>query len=300
MTEQEWVVKLEKSIPSEFLEIIKEYRNNIPVDIYGMCMECDIPIYAISMQTKVDGWIEYTEGDKFEIYINPKYHTLRKRYTLAHELSHFLLHKDKIIQNGNLDRGSVVVYKFCDVANGQNKAIYSVQNGFVGFELKDSTLSVFANNQGTSGVSPWSSSNDVSFDSNNPDVYTTYTTLYMWRENNTSARGQEWIQKYKNKTLTSQQNNAKQFTINTDGNIVEQGQSNPAYLFSYIDNVGHLYFRSASSANEYYGAVIKDNIFTWYSLKPGSYYPHPVWYNASDVIFDTSFPLVLTENFSIN
>lgn len=201
---------------------------------------------------------------------------------------------------GNWNRGSVVVYKFCDIANGQNKAIYSIQNGFVGFELKDFTLLVFANNQGNSGVSPWSSSNDVSFDSNNPDVYTTYTTLYTWRENNMSAQGQAWIQKYKDKTLTSQQNNAKQFTINSDGNMVEQGQSNPDYLFSYIDDMGHLYFRSASSANEYYGAVIKDNIFTWYSLKPGSYYPHPVWYNASDVIFDASLPLVHTENFSIN
>ncbi|SFB84376.1 hypothetical protein SAMN02745150_01043 [Brevinema andersonii] len=104
---------------------------------------------------------------------------------------------------------------------------------------------VFANNQGTSGVSPWSSSNDVSFDSNNPDVYTTYTTLYVWRENNTSAQGQEWVQKYKNKTLTSQQNNVKQFIINID-NMVEQGQSNPAYLFSYIDDSDHLYFRTVS------------------------------------------------------
>ncbi|SFB84391.1 hypothetical protein SAMN02745150_01044 [Brevinema andersonii] len=30
---------------------------------------------------------------------------------------------------GNWNRGSVVVYKFCDVAKGQNKVIYSIQNG---------------------------------------------------------------------------------------------------------------------------------------------------------------------------
>ena len=41
------------------------------------------------------------EGGKFKIYINVHHPMTRRRFTVAHEIGHFLLHRDKLVPNEN-------------------------------------------------------------------------------------------------------------------------------------------------------------------------------------------------------
>ena len=48
------------------------------------------------MDSKISGWIERQQGDKFHIVINKEHPGTRQRFTLAHEIAHFILHEDHI------------------------------------------------------------------------------------------------------------------------------------------------------------------------------------------------------------
>lgn len=76
---------------------LKDLLNNIPVNIEGV-----IRLYGIDLDKNaniadgISGEIRKVNEEKYKISIQKKDHYYRKRFTMAHELGHFLLHKDKI------------------------------------------------------------------------------------------------------------------------------------------------------------------------------------------------------------
>lgn len=76
---------------------LKDLLNNIPVNIEGI-----IRLHGIDLDKNADlvaeisGEIRKMDEEKYKISIQKNDHYYRKRFTMAHELGHFLLHKDKI------------------------------------------------------------------------------------------------------------------------------------------------------------------------------------------------------------
>ena len=67
----------------------------IPVDILKIAKTNDIEVYAGELDKKVSGAIRYDkEKDKFAILVNKNDSMVRQRFTIAHELGHFFLHKE--------------------------------------------------------------------------------------------------------------------------------------------------------------------------------------------------------------
>lgn len=68
----------------------------IPVDLYSIVRTNDIDIYEGNMDKRISGAIRLNKKNKpakFEILLNKNDAETRKRFTLAHELGHFFLHR---------------------------------------------------------------------------------------------------------------------------------------------------------------------------------------------------------------
>jgi Zn-dependent peptidase ImmA (M78 family) len=75
----------------------RDYIDSIPVNIEAIIKSFDIELdkNANFPDDKVLGEIS-REGDNYKISIKKTDHYYRKRFTMAHELGHFMLHKNKI------------------------------------------------------------------------------------------------------------------------------------------------------------------------------------------------------------
>jgi Zn-dependent peptidase ImmA (M78 family) len=74
-----------------------EYVSSIPVNVEGMIKAFDIELDKnANLKDGVLGEIKKIAGDKYKISIQKKDHYYRKRFTMAHELGHYLFHRDKI------------------------------------------------------------------------------------------------------------------------------------------------------------------------------------------------------------
>lgn len=87
--------ELEK-IMAENGGIIEKYLSTYPVKLGGLARELGVGgIRVSSMRTGVSGQITKENGEYF-IRVNRNEARERQRFTIAHELAHFLLHKDVI------------------------------------------------------------------------------------------------------------------------------------------------------------------------------------------------------------
>lgn len=72
----------------------------IPADILKIARMNDIDVYEGSLDKKISGAIKYdVETQKFEILLNKNDAKTRQRFTLAHELGHFFLHKEILMSD---------------------------------------------------------------------------------------------------------------------------------------------------------------------------------------------------------
>tara|TARA_R110001606_G_scaffold120544_1_gene252293 strand:- start:89 stop:541 length:453 start_codon:yes stop_codon:yes gene_type:complete len=76
----------------------------LPVKVSQICQAFDIRILRAPLPARISGEIRpsATEPGKFEIKINRYESEVRQRFTAAHELAHYLLHRD-VIGDGIVD-----------------------------------------------------------------------------------------------------------------------------------------------------------------------------------------------------
>ena len=90
-----------------FDEIISRHQNKPPIPVVTIAREMGVNVY------KSDGWPDYISGliredpehggwSGYAIYTNANHTNKRRRFTIAHELGHYVLHRD-LIGNGITD-----------------------------------------------------------------------------------------------------------------------------------------------------------------------------------------------------
>jgi Zn-dependent peptidase ImmA (M78 family) len=87
-------------------EIVHKYVKKAPVDIVGLAKELGVKVWESGkLPDNISGKLfkDRQNGGRsgFSIIVNAKESLYRKRFTVAHELAHFILHKNK------LDEGEV-------------------------------------------------------------------------------------------------------------------------------------------------------------------------------------------------
>lgn len=86
--------EISKIAPSQ-KAILDRYRSNYPVKLGELAHELGVSIKIASMPTGVSGQIRQEDGH-YVIRVNRHEARERQRFTIAHELSHFLLHRSVI------------------------------------------------------------------------------------------------------------------------------------------------------------------------------------------------------------
>ena len=95
---QEW-----NRISPEDKSVVEKYLCEIPVKLGSMAKELGVVVKrSPTIPRSVSGQIKRLETGIYEIKINKFESLVRQRFTLAHEISHFLLHRSEIDRLGEI------------------------------------------------------------------------------------------------------------------------------------------------------------------------------------------------------
>ena len=83
-------------------QAIKHFRGTIPVDVEGLALALGISVNTPFLPNNISGMIRKTGEEDYEISVNGGHPETRQRFTIAHELGHFVLHRS-LIGDGNVD-----------------------------------------------------------------------------------------------------------------------------------------------------------------------------------------------------
>ena len=87
------------------VDIIDRFQRSYPVDLHGMADALGIRIIAKNLPDNVSGKIEQDwPFNDYVITVNSKHSRTRQRFTIAHEIAHYVLHRD-LIGDGIVDDG---------------------------------------------------------------------------------------------------------------------------------------------------------------------------------------------------
>ncbi|WP_051355273.1 ImmA/IrrE family metallo-endopeptidase [Mesorhizobium erdmanii] len=81
---------------SKVTDIIKKYTLTAPVDVERIASELGLDIVFSALGDKISGKIQKVDADQYLIVVNDDESPVRQRFTIAHEIGHFLYHRDLI------------------------------------------------------------------------------------------------------------------------------------------------------------------------------------------------------------
>lgn len=75
-------------------KIISKYWDTAPVSIYKIAAEIGVKLSFEPMADSLSGWIERQDDGSYRIAVNSNHAPTRQRFTAAHELGHYIYHRD--------------------------------------------------------------------------------------------------------------------------------------------------------------------------------------------------------------
>jgi Zn-dependent peptidase ImmA (M78 family) len=86
------------------VEIVTTYMGKVPVEVGELALALGLRLAYEDLPDDVSGKIERYEEEGFIVTVNSNHPLVRQRFTIAHEIAHFVLHRD-LIGNGVVDDG---------------------------------------------------------------------------------------------------------------------------------------------------------------------------------------------------
>lgn len=87
-------------IPAEARAIIEPHQVAPPIDVLAVAVDFGVKVYSAGLATDVSGVLmrdkQYGAPSGFVIFVDRDEPSVRQRFTAAHELGHFVLHRDLI------------------------------------------------------------------------------------------------------------------------------------------------------------------------------------------------------------
>lgn len=85
----------ERLLP-QHISILQKYAESPPVRVGALAAELGLKVTVAALPLNISGLIEPDGSGSYIIKVNRFEPKSRQRFTIAHEISHFLLHRDKI------------------------------------------------------------------------------------------------------------------------------------------------------------------------------------------------------------
>lgn len=104
---------------SEQYEIINEFRKTAPVDVRAAAEAVGVTVREAYLPSDVSGMLERDGKGHFVITVNASHPSTRKRFTIAHELGHYMLHRHLVGDGVDDDRA----YRSTNVGKYHNTRI---------------------------------------------------------------------------------------------------------------------------------------------------------------------------------
>ncbi|HEX4694207.1 ImmA/IrrE family metallo-endopeptidase [Sphingomonas sp.] len=76
------------------ITVIEKYADAIPVPVYDIISQLGLGPCFERLDDNISGWIEREDDGSYRIVINDAHPLTRQRFTAAHELGHFIYHRD--------------------------------------------------------------------------------------------------------------------------------------------------------------------------------------------------------------
>jgi Zn-dependent peptidase ImmA (M78 family) len=91
----------------DLTQLIQASQTDHRIDVVGLAKKLGLSVYSLDMPDDQCGDIKKDpETDKFFIEINRNHPVTRQRFTIAHEIAHFVKHPKVLEQKGQLDRNN--------------------------------------------------------------------------------------------------------------------------------------------------------------------------------------------------
>jgi len=84
------------TIPAQYQVIFEPYMQSAPVDVLGCARAANLPVYSAALPKGISGLIGKAENGSFYCYVDKSEPAVRQRFNAAHELGHFVLHREQI------------------------------------------------------------------------------------------------------------------------------------------------------------------------------------------------------------
>ncbi len=84
------------AIPSNYKALFAPYMVRPPVDVLACARAVGLPIFSVELPDGVSGMLKRVHADQFECYVDKSEPAVRQRFTAAHELGHYVLHRQSI------------------------------------------------------------------------------------------------------------------------------------------------------------------------------------------------------------
>lgn len=95
------------------LDVVSRYTASAPVDLRAIFEELGVGYREQPIPTGESGWIE-RDGDYFTVVVNSSDSEQRRRFTGAHELAHYLMHRDLMDDGSRMNRHTDRLYDKSD------------------------------------------------------------------------------------------------------------------------------------------------------------------------------------------
>jgi Zn-dependent peptidase ImmA (M78 family) len=84
----------------ESLQTIRDFQKVAPVEVIGLANSLGVKVYYTDWPSDVSGRIQKDAklggASGYAILVNKNHHENRRRFTVAHEIAHFVLHRHEI------------------------------------------------------------------------------------------------------------------------------------------------------------------------------------------------------------
>ncbi|WP_417452897.1 ImmA/IrrE family metallo-endopeptidase [Kiloniella sp.] len=110
-------------IINPFEIVTRHVKADTPVNLDALASDLGVSIKRTNLDDDIAGMIERNADGTYTVSVNEDQHPNRQRFTIAHELGHFVLHK-KLIGDGVDD---TKMYRSTDAGKYHNKNFAKIQ-----------------------------------------------------------------------------------------------------------------------------------------------------------------------------
>ena len=81
----------------EQMKVVRDHQNKAPVPVIIIARELGMRVFRVSIwDNDLSGKIKKVNDEDYRIYVNADHPKTRRRFTIAHEIAHFILHRGEI------------------------------------------------------------------------------------------------------------------------------------------------------------------------------------------------------------